>query len=73
MNIGIVTPSPAIANGPTSLIAPIKALSTILYKDVINILKIAGTEYLISNLLIFSSAKLSIFFIFNLLIMYIWL
>ncbi|VIM84961.1 Uncharacterised protein [Clostridioides difficile] len=50
--IGIVTPRPVIASGPTPGIFPIKILSTTLYKLFTNIPIIAGIEYFSSNLLI---------------------
>ena len=65
---GIVTPSPDIAKAPTSFIEPIKALSTVLYKDVTIIASIAGIEYFITNLNTLSS--LNSFVVSILLVIY---
>ena len=54
VNKGIVTPKPDMARAPISLIDPIKALSTVLYKEVTIIDSIAGSEYFKSSLPIFS-------------------
>ncbi|MPM79183.1 hypothetical protein SDC9_126216 [bioreactor metagenome] len=54
VNSGIVIPSPDIAKGPTFSMEPINALSTMLYNEATIIARMAGTEYLISSLLIFS-------------------
>ena len=56
--IGIVTPSPVIASGPTPGILPINILSTTLYNPFTIIPIIAGTEYFISNFPIGSVPKI---------------
>ena len=56
--IGIVTPRPVIAIGPTPGIFPINILSTTLYNALTIIPMIAGTEYFISNFPIGSVPKI---------------
>ena len=56
--IGIVTPSPVIASGPTPGMFPINILSTTLYNPFTIIPIIAGTEYFISNFPIGSVPKI---------------
>ena len=66
--IGIVTPSPVIASGPTPGMFPINILSTTLYNPFTIIPIIAGTEYFISNFPIGSVPKICwLSFILNLL------